>query len=81
MEAKQTQTSLILVIFLTRCELLLDVTSAQTNALGNAQTVSSLQLKGIPGCMEQAVPVTVKEWQQLQESAISVEWTYTGKVS
>ena len=81
MHWQQTKANLILFVFLSRCELLLDMTSAQTSALGNQQTLSSVQLKEIPGCRDQVLPEMVKEWQQLQESVISVRWTYVGRVS
>ena len=81
MHWQQTKANLILFVFLSRCELLLDMTSAQTSALGNQETLSSVQLKEIPGCRDQVLPAMVKEWQQLQESVISVEWTYVGSVS
>ena len=81
MHWKQTKANLILFVFLSRCELLLDMTSAQTSALGNQETLSLVQLKEIPGCRDQVLPELVKEWQQLQESVISVEWTYVGRVS
>ena len=45
------------------------------------QTMSPEQLKEIPDCRSQVLPAGVQEWQSLQGSAITVEWSYGDNVS
>ena len=60
------------------CDIYLSA-SAQTSE--DEQTVSPVQLKEVPACRSQDIPAGVQEWQSLQGSAVTFEWSYGNNVS
>ena len=60
------------------CDIYLSA-SAQTSK--DEQTVSPVQLKEVPACRSQDIPPGVQEWQSLQSSPVTVEWSYGNNVS
>ena len=60
------------------CDIYLSA-SAQTSK--DEQTVSPVQLKEVPACRSQDIPQGVQEWQSLQSSPVTLEWSYGNNVS